>query len=98
LALASTSHKTAALPLTLPAFQVSSTAAHSDLVWGSFGSLSHYTKQHLLSLMRKYYTYAYLRENGTPYYVGRGKGERAYQKHTNVKTPPKERILFLKQV
>jgi hypothetical protein len=43
-----------------------------------------------------YYTYAYLRLDGTPYYIGRGKGRRAFVKHGNISVPPKERILFLK--
>ena len=45
---------------------------------------------------RIYYTYAYLREDGTPYYIGRGKEGRAYATH-KIPRPPKERILFLKQ-
>jgi len=44
-----------------------------------------------------FYTYAYLREDGTPYYVGKGRGRRAFRKERRaIKTPPKERILFLK--
>lgn len=44
----------------------------------------------------KFYVYAYLREDGTPYYVGKGKGPRAFHKyHRFVSTPPKERIAFL---
>lgn len=44
----------------------------------------------------KYYTYAYLREDKTPYYIGKGKANRAFKKH-KVGTPPKNRILFLKK-
>ncbi len=47
----------------------------------------------------KYYTYAYLREDGTPYYIGKGKGERVYNKSKDeIKLPKdKSRIIFLKQ-
>ena len=44
-----------------------------------------------------YYTYAYLREDRTPYYIGKGSGRRVYQKHGKIYVPPKNRIIFLKQ-
>ena len=46
-----------------------------------------------------YYTYAYLREDRTPYYIGKGKGDRAYKKERREFKPPKDksRIIFLKQ-
>jgi len=47
----------------------------------------------------EYYTYAYLREDGTPYYIGKGKEYRAYKKGKGEVKPPKDksRIIFLKQ-
>jgi hypothetical protein len=47
----------------------------------------------------EYYTYAYLRENRTPYYIGKGKGNRVYQKNRKSINPPKDksRIIFLKR-
>jgi hypothetical protein len=44
----------------------------------------------------KYYTYAYLCEDGTPYYIGKGKENRIYKKHI-VPIPTEDRILFLKK-
>ena len=49
-----------------------------------------------------YYTYAYLRENGTPWYIGKGTARRAWDRHGNPKTkktwrpPSNDRILILK--
>ena len=46
----------------------------------------------------KYYTYAYLREDGTPYYVGKGKGKRINERqHNRINLPTKERRIYLKQ-
>jgi hypothetical protein len=45
-----------------------------------------------------YYTYAYLREDRTPYYIGKGKGDRIYSTCRRNKPPKdKSRIILLKQ-
>jgi hypothetical protein len=41
-----------------------------------------------------YYVYVYLREDGTPYYVGKGKDNRWKQKSHSVEVPPVERVTF----
>ena len=48
----------------------------------------------------EYYTYAYLREDGTPYYIGKGKGRRIFDKENrkSCQVPEdKKKIIFLKQ-
>lgn len=48
--------------------------------------------------MNEYYTYAYLREDGTPYYIGKGKNRRIdFPYNRRAKLPPKERRIFLKK-
>jgi hypothetical protein len=46
----------------------------------------------------RFYTYAYLREDKTPYYIGKGTGDRIYSTNRR-NNPPKDksRIIFLKQ-
>jgi hypothetical protein len=52
---------------------------------------------HKVFMDNTFYTYAYLREDGSPYYVGKGKGRRAFRRERAIPVPPRERILFLKK-
>ena len=44
----------------------------------------------------EYYTYAYLREDGTPYYIGKGKGKRFLKKGRCEIKPPKDKTRVIK--
>jgi hypothetical protein len=49
-------------------------------------------------MVNDYYTYAYLREDRTPYYIGKGKGRRIYSTNRLINPPKdKSRIIFLKK-
>ena len=42
-----------------------------------------------------FYTYMWLREDGTPYYIGKGFGRRAYDKWSHIQNPPPvDRMVF----
>ena len=48
----------------------------------------------------EYYTYAYLREDGTPYYIGKGIGKRIFDRKNRSSCPvpkDKKRIIYLKK-
>lgn len=45
-----------------------------------------------------HYTYMWLRKDGTPYYVGKGTGNRAFFRHERSFSPPKEKDRTILQV
>ena len=47
--------------------------------------------------MKIFYTYLWLREDGTPYYVGKGSGCRAFTAHGHTCHPPKKDFILVQE-
>lgn len=47
--------------------------------------------------IKTFYTYLWLREDGTPYYVGKGTGSRAFSRDQHIQIPPKDKSYILIQ-
>ena len=45
--------------------------------------------------MNDFYVYAYLRKDGTPYYIGKGRDYRAWNKNHRMNLPDTQRIIML---
>ena len=50
-----------------------------------------------MEILNDYYVYAYLREDETPYYIGKGCQNRHLDCHGDIVVPPEERIVFLNE-
>ena len=72
--------------------------SHQSKGLGAFCPFSCINNSATYKTRMNYYTYAYLREDGTPYYIGKGIGKRAHSSaNRRISTPPKNKILYLKQ-
>ena len=48
-------------------------------------------------MIEHFYVYAYIRIDGSPYYIGKGSKQRAYQRHSGFYPPDSTRIIFLER-
>ena len=43
----------------------------------------------------KFYVYAYIRTDGSPYYIGKGTKKRAWSKHSNINIPKDKKLIII---